>query len=386
MRELLNLSSLIHGKSTMKRTTLFLCALCMFFSQYGFAQVRQSAEIMPQFEGSTNGLKKWLTDNMKYPEEAIQNKEEGRVTVNFVVKEDGSIAQPKIANSVSRSLDAEALRLVATMPKWIPASQDGQPCAVEYSLPIKFNLPTTSQRVPNQSVQNTSNPKREEWELLPNHKLYDGPFEAFGLYEEDGNAKYQYIENYDGTRVFDGPFEYRGTDFEVHGQFTNDYQVGGWTFTSGGKTTSIYFSSNGRPSSSFVLYDILCEYLLYPDGRRIRKASFRGPAFSGEIESYTKSNYTFWTIESTTSNGYKVHYDYTSDIENGRWHEVRTGGYIIGRKDIHWDKSMGFYRIDDRTGERMFDIQLGDGAPNPNLAVIRMNHYLLRKTKQDYWR
>lgn len=367
-------------KKTISITLIFLCAIAI----RGFAQVRQSAEIMPQFEGSTNGLKQWLAENMKYPEEAIQNKEEGRVTVNFVVMEDGSIAQPMIANGVSRSLDAEALRLVAAMPKWIPASQDGQPCAVEYSLPIRFNLPTTSQRVPNQSVQNTSKPQRKEWKLLPNHKMYEGPFEAFGLFEEDGNAKYQYIENYDGTRVFDGPFEYRGTDFEVHGQFKNDYQVGRWTFTSEGKTTSIYFSSNGQPSSSFVLYDILCEF--YTDGRLIGKASFRGPAFSGEIESYTKSNYTFRTIESTTSNGYEVHYGYTSDIENGRWHEVRIDGYIIGRKDIHWDKSMGFYRIDDRTGERMFDIQLGYGDPDPNLAVIRMNHYLLRKTKRDYWR
>ena len=88
MRVLLNLSFLIHGGSTMKRASLFLCVLCMFLSQYGFAQVRQTAEIMPQFEGSTNGLKQWLADNMKYPEEAIQNKEEGRVTVNFVVMED----------------------------------------------------------------------------------------------------------------------------------------------------------------------------------------------------------------------------------------------------------------------------------------------------------
>lgn len=379
-----NLITLFYGKNSIRRTKLFLCILCMFFSQYGFAQVRQSAEIMPQFEGSTNGLKQWLAENMKYPEEAIQNKEEGRVIVNFVVKEDGSIAQPKIANSVSRSLDAEALRLVANMPKWIPASQDGQPCAIEYSLPIRFKLPTAPQQVANQSVS-AYKPQREEWKLLPNHKMYEGPFKAFGLYEKDGNAKYQYIENYDGTRVFDGPFEYRGTDFEVHGHFKNDYQDGGWTFTSGGKTTYIFFSSNGQPSSYFVLYDIVVEYLLYPDGRRVRKASLRGPAFSGHIDNHSKT-YSFWDITSTTSKGYEVTYWYSWDLEDGKWHERINDGEIKGRKDIKWEKYIGFYRIDSRTGERIFDIKLGNGNPDHQLAIIRMNAYLLRKTKRDYWR
>ena len=58
-------------KKTISITLIFLCAIAI----RGFAQVRQSAEIMPQFEGSTNGLKQWLAENMKYPEEAIQNKD-----------------------------------------------------------------------------------------------------------------------------------------------------------------------------------------------------------------------------------------------------------------------------------------------------------------------
>ena len=125
--------------------SLFLCVICMFFSSNSIAQVRQLAEIMPQFEGSTDGLKKWLSDNMSYPQEAIQKKEEGRVVVKFVITEDGIVTQPKVTRGVSPSLDAEALRLVSQMPKWIPASQDGQPCSVEYSLPIRFKLPELSQ-------------------------------------------------------------------------------------------------------------------------------------------------------------------------------------------------------------------------------------------------
>lgn len=207
-------------------------------STCSFAQVRQIAEIMPQFEGSVNGLKQWLAQNMAYPQEAIQNKEEGRVVVKFVIREDGTVAQPIITSSVSPSLDAEAVRLVSQMPKWIPASQDGQPCSIEYSLPIRFKLPEPQLRnnVVAQSTNNRS--KTDQWEQLSSHKTYEGPFEAFGLFEDYGKAKYQYIENPDGTRVFDGKFEFKADDLEVKGSFKNDFQDGQWIFNSKGKLHS----------------------------------------------------------------------------------------------------------------------------------------------------
>lgn len=269
MRVLLNLLSLIHGENTMKRTKLFLCVLCMFFSQYGFAQVRHSAEIMPQFEGSTNGLKQWLAENMKYPEEAILNKEEGRVTVNFVVKEDGSIAQPKIANSVSRSLDAEALRLVATMPKWIPASQDGQPCAVEYSLPIKFNLPTIqkSQAIDTEKGNVNNNPNLKwykgeyTWVLIPN---------AIVAYARlKGKAQYQYLDNTGGGRIFEGVFLFSASDgqnaYVFKGNMKENHQIGEWNYQWGGMdrnedpivlNSHITFDENGHPIGKFEVYDL----------------------------------------------------------------------------------------------------------------------------------
>lgn len=239
---------------------LLLLSICLIGSVNVIAQVRELAEIMPQFEGSTNGLKKWLADNMRYPEEAIQNKEEGRVIVNFVVKEDGSIAQPKITNSVSRSLDAEALRLVATMPKWIPASQDGQPCAVKYTLPIKFNLPIIqeSQAIDTAKGNVNNNPNLKwykgeyTWVLIPN---------AIVAYARlKGEAQYQYLDNTGGGRIFEGPFlfsaNYGHYAYVFKGNMKENHQIGEWTYQWGGINSHITFDENGHPTGKFAVYDL----------------------------------------------------------------------------------------------------------------------------------
>ena len=90
-----------------------------------FSQVRQVAEVMPQFEGSTEGLKKWIAQNMSYPQESLQKKEEGRVVVSFVITEDGSVTQPRVTKGISQSLDAEALRLVSLMPNGFLQAKKG---------------------------------------------------------------------------------------------------------------------------------------------------------------------------------------------------------------------------------------------------------------------
>ncbi len=212
------------------RVTLIYLFVWILNSTWCFAQVRQVAEVMPQFEGSTDGLKKWITQNMSYPQEALQNKEEGRVVVSFIIMEDGSVTQPKVTKGISQSLDAEALRLVSLMPKWIPASQEGKPCSIEYSLPIRFKLPATQS--PQNSVAQIHNgdANKDKWNLLPNHNIDEGEFEIFGK----GIAKYQYINGSDGNRIFDGHFEYKSSNgVFVEGDFKNDYQVGVWTYSEG---------------------------------------------------------------------------------------------------------------------------------------------------------
>lgn len=67
----------------------------------------------------------YIKTNMRYPASAKENGTQGRVTVQFVVDEDGSIKDSKVLRSVDKDMDAEALRLINTMPKWKPGETEG---------------------------------------------------------------------------------------------------------------------------------------------------------------------------------------------------------------------------------------------------------------------
>lgn len=97
-------------------------------------------EQMPQFPGGMPALMKWLQDNMKYPKEAQDAKQQGRVIVSFVVEKDGSITNVRVVKSVTPALDEEAIRVVKAMPKWNPGMQNGEPVRVNYTVPISFLL------------------------------------------------------------------------------------------------------------------------------------------------------------------------------------------------------------------------------------------------------
>lgn len=97
-------------------------------------------ETMPYFPGGQELLLKYLAVNIKYPASAVKAKKQGRVIVTFTVRKDGSVTHAKIAKSIDPELDAEALRVVRGMPKWIPGTQLGKPVNVKYALPVKFSL------------------------------------------------------------------------------------------------------------------------------------------------------------------------------------------------------------------------------------------------------
>lgn len=97
-------------------------------------------DVAASFPGGQSGLTRWLISNLRYPEKAAYNNEQGRVLVKFVVNTDGSIESPQIINSVSKLLDEEALRLVRIMPKWNPAYKDGSPCRCYFTLPLSFRI------------------------------------------------------------------------------------------------------------------------------------------------------------------------------------------------------------------------------------------------------
>lgn len=97
-------------------------------------------EAMPSFPGGDEELFKFLSHNMEYPEAAVKNKVKGRVIVRFTVDKDGNVTSPEVVEGVSPELDAEALRVVKSMPKWNPGIVDGKPADVKFTLPISFRL------------------------------------------------------------------------------------------------------------------------------------------------------------------------------------------------------------------------------------------------------
>lgn len=97
-------------------------------------------EVMPEFPGGTDKLMEFIRNNIKYPKEALKEGAEGTSFVSFVVMKDGSIEEVKILRGFNEACDAEAVRVVSSMPKWDPGKQRGKPVNVEFNLPIKFKL------------------------------------------------------------------------------------------------------------------------------------------------------------------------------------------------------------------------------------------------------
>jgi protein TonB len=104
------------------------------------AQIFTVVEEQPTYPGGDEARIKFLQDNMKYPEEAKELGVQGKVYVTFVVEVDGSISDVKVLRGVGSGCDDEAIRVVKSMPKWVPGKQRGVPVRVQFNLPINFKL------------------------------------------------------------------------------------------------------------------------------------------------------------------------------------------------------------------------------------------------------
>ena len=98
-------------------------------------------EQMPEYPGGMKALMGYLAENIQYPAECQRAGIQGRVIVQFVVKADGSLDNFEIKRSVNPLLDAEALRVIKTTPKWKPGTQHGKPVDVKFTIPVTFSLP-----------------------------------------------------------------------------------------------------------------------------------------------------------------------------------------------------------------------------------------------------
>ncbi|MBQ7851950.1 MAG: energy transducer TonB [Muribaculaceae bacterium] len=103
-------------------------------------QVYTAVEQMPQFPGGEAELMKYISNNIKYPTMAMENNIQGRVVVQFVVTKTGKIGEVKVVRSKDPDLDKEAVRIVKSLPNFIPGKMNGQAVSVWYTLPITFKL------------------------------------------------------------------------------------------------------------------------------------------------------------------------------------------------------------------------------------------------------
>lgn len=97
-------------------------------------------EKMPEFPGGDLELRKYIAQNIKYPNIARENDIQGKVYVRFVVTEKGTVENVQIARGVDPLLDQEAIRVVESLPTWKPGEQGGKKVKVWYTVPINFQL------------------------------------------------------------------------------------------------------------------------------------------------------------------------------------------------------------------------------------------------------
>ena len=113
----------IHASDTTKRVEIF-----------------GNCDQMPQFRGGYAALMKYLQDNVVYPPEAVKNKIQGRVVVEVLIDSLGYVGEVKVARFVHELLDAEAVRVVKTLPRFSPGRQLGKAISVWHTLPVTFKL------------------------------------------------------------------------------------------------------------------------------------------------------------------------------------------------------------------------------------------------------
>jgi len=126
----------INGKNILVDQTTGIVA----YNYIDSNEILIDAEERPKFIEGEEALKAFINKNIIYPSYAKENNIEGRVIVRFVVEKDGSISNTDILRKLGFGCDEEVIRLIKSMPKWVPGKQNGKPIRVYFTLPIVFKL------------------------------------------------------------------------------------------------------------------------------------------------------------------------------------------------------------------------------------------------------
>ncbi len=100
-----------------------------------------TAETMPSFQGGDlNTFRKWVQDNVRFPQIALENGISGRVVLSFVIEKDGRLTNIQVLMTPDRSLSEEAIRVLNKSPKWSPGKQRNQVVRIKYTLQVDFRM------------------------------------------------------------------------------------------------------------------------------------------------------------------------------------------------------------------------------------------------------
>jgi protein TonB len=135
-------------KTNQKHLQILLLGLILLigYTSQISAQALTKAEKVPSFPGGEVAMQKFIIENLKYPEDAQKTGTQGRITTQFIVTAEGQIENIRIIRGISPSCDAEVIRVIKAMPKWVPGQENGKNVAVYYALPILYRLPAKSSK------------------------------------------------------------------------------------------------------------------------------------------------------------------------------------------------------------------------------------------------
>ena len=155
---------------------------------------------MPQFPGGPSKLFEFLAKNIRYPAEAEKAGAVGRVIVSFVVEKDGSISNAKAVKAIHPALDAEALRVINSMPKWTPGKKNGEATRVKYVVPVNFHL----QNEKAGAFKNDDDPKAYEGASKLNDVVVVGYGEKPSVTDKESRATIRSISGKEPYIIVDG--------------------------------------------------------------------------------------------------------------------------------------------------------------------------------------
>lgn len=112
-------------------------------------EIFEKVENMPEFPGGFQAFWKFVSDNVRLPEDVPATPDKAHIRCSLVVLKDGRISDVKVVRGVDPFLDAEAVRVLQSMPRWEPGKEHGQNVNVRVSVLVIIDMMTATRTVIN---------------------------------------------------------------------------------------------------------------------------------------------------------------------------------------------------------------------------------------------